>query len=105
MIFSPIAETTSNRWGFSDGSGVRLIPQRSDRFVSLIVEVKSLDRAQAFLATHDMIGHENESSITIVPSSLAGLNIQLVESVRDYIVMISRVLQCCYFGNTGGARM
>lgn len=80
-LFWPVAESTPNLWRFNNGLGVRLVSQSNDRFVALVVEVECLDQAKTFLATHDMIGSASESSIAIAPSTLAGLDIRLVETV------------------------
>ncbi|WP_266082145.1 hypothetical protein [Haladaptatus caseinilyticus] len=78
----PVAESTPNRWRFDDGLGIRLVSQSNDGFVGLVVEVESLDQAKALLATHDMVGNVSESSVTIAPSTLAGVDIRLVESAN-----------------------
>ncbi len=80
-LFCPVAESTPNRWRFDNGMRVQLVPQSNDGLVALVVEVECLDQAKTFLATHDMIGSVSESSVAIALSTLAGLDIRLVESV------------------------
>lgn len=81
-LFWPVTESTPNVWRFDNGLGIQLVSQSNDGFVALVVEVECLDQAKTFLATRDMIESVSESSIAIAPSTLAGLDIRLVESVR-----------------------
>ena len=65
-------------WQVGDGPRIHAVPDSESRVRSMVWEVRSLERAEAFLREQGMMGEAGQDSIQIEPTSLFGLDIQLV---------------------------
>jgi hypothetical protein len=63
-----------------DGPYVRLVSADQNGLRGLVVDVVSLDRARAFLTENDMLGTSAETTITIDPTVVGGISLQLREA-------------------------
>jgi hypothetical protein len=65
-------------WQVGDGPLIRAVPDSESRVRSMVWEVRSLERAEAFLRGQGMMGEAGHGTIQVEPTSLFGLDIQLV---------------------------
>jgi len=78
-LLQPVPSPVVNTWQVGDGPAIRLIAAPQDRMQSLIFRVASLDRANAFLRGHRLLGAETDGMLTIDPSRLWGVELRLVD--------------------------
>ena len=78
-LLQPVPSPGVNTWQVGDGPAIRLIAAPQDRMQSLIFRVASLDRANAFLRDHRLLGAETDGMLTIDPSRLWGVELRLVD--------------------------
>ena len=78
-LLQPVPSPVVNTWQVGDGPAIRLIAAPQDRMQSLIFRVASLDRANAFLRDHRLLGAETDGMLTIDPSRLWGVELRLVD--------------------------
>jgi hypothetical protein len=64
-------------WSAGAGPGIALTQGNQDRVRGIVVKVKSLDTAKAFLKNSRLLGSVSSSGITINPAKVQGLNILL----------------------------
>ena len=65
-------------WQVGDGPVIRAVPDSESRVRSMVWQVRSLERAEGFLRGQGMMGEAGDGRIQVDPSSLFGLDIQLV---------------------------
>jgi hypothetical protein len=65
-------------WQVGDGPLIRAVPDSESRVRSMVWEVRSLERAEAFLRGQGMMGEADHDHIQVEPTLLFGLDIQLV---------------------------
>jgi hypothetical protein len=65
-------------WQVGDGPVIRAVPDSESRVRSMVWQVQSLDRAEGFLRGQGMMGEAGDGRIEVEPSSVFGLDIQLV---------------------------
>ena len=61
------------------GPQVRLVPSASPEIQRMVVQVRSLDRARAFLTERGWLGESAAGEVTIAPSAIGGLRVVLVQ--------------------------
>ena len=73
------AQESDGAFAFGPGPAIRLVPSGAAAIEGLVVQVRSLDRARAFLAERRMLGEADGRRVTIAPSAIGGLHLTLVE--------------------------
>jgi hypothetical protein len=64
---------------FIEGPDIRIISSEHEGFLAIALSVASLEGAASYLKSHNLIGSEESSSVSIAPAKLQGLHISLVE--------------------------
>ena len=64
---------------FGAGPGIRLVSSSDSEIRRMVVQVRSLERARAFLAARGWLGDTTAHEITIAPALIGGLHVALVE--------------------------
>jgi len=81
--FSKLPGVTQEKNGlflFGEGPALRLEQDRKNWIPKIVIKVKSLNTAKAFLASKKLLGKANTKSIFILPAAMDGLQIELVEN-------------------------
>jgi hypothetical protein len=78
-LLDPTTPGASDTWPIGEGPAVRIVPANETRVQALLLRVRSLDRAKAFLREKQMLGAETAGQVTIDPSKIGGLDLRLVE--------------------------
>lgn len=73
------AQTASGHWNLGTGPSLRLVPGSRDGIEMIVIQIRSLAQAKAFLKNKDLLGPTSLGKITIKPSRIQGLSISLVE--------------------------
>ena len=60
------------------GPQIRLVPSAAPEIQRLVVQVRSLEQARAFLAERRWLGESTAERVTIAPAAIGGLRIELV---------------------------
>jgi hypothetical protein len=79
-FLGPKAEASPEIIEIADGPGVRLVRADKNGIQSLVLNVSSLKRAEAFVAQSGMLGDVNDNQLRIAPEKFHGLDVRLVES-------------------------
>lgn len=66
-------------FSFSEGPGLRLQKDKQNWIPKIVIVVRSLKNANAFLKSKQLLGKVNVNSIFILPEAMDGLQIELVE--------------------------
>jgi hypothetical protein len=74
-----ITKQQSGVFSFSEGPGLRLQQDAKNFIPKIVIVVKSLKNARAFLESKKLLGKVNANSIFILPETMDGLQIELVE--------------------------
>jgi hypothetical protein len=74
-----IKKNNGNLFSFREGPFLRLQQSSKNGILKIVVSVKSLQNAKAFLDSKKMLGQVNPGSIFILPAAIDGLQIELVE--------------------------
>lgn len=77
--FPDIKKNPDHLFAFNEGPSVRLLPSSKNGILKIVITVKSLETAKAFLASRKLLGKVNANSIFILPAAIDGLQIELVE--------------------------
>jgi len=75
----PVSTSSDGTMTFQSGPAIRIIKGSTDMIATLIIEVASLDTAKTFLQKNGLLGKSTGSELTIEPSKVQGLDIQLVQ--------------------------
>ena len=81
-LLDPAPASGSSTWQVGDGPAIRLVQSKDDMTQGLVIRVKSLQRAKAFLRENGLLGADSEEGATIDPSKIHGLSIRVVEKER-----------------------
>jgi hypothetical protein len=81
LLDSP-GQEAGDVFSFGEGPRLRLVPASRDSIQRLVVRVRSLERARAFLADRQLLGEASASAVTLAPQAIGGLSITLVEGSR-----------------------
>jgi hypothetical protein len=82
-LLRPAQPKSAGFWKLGAGPDLRIIQgETSDRIVRIILSVESLPKAKEFLAGKKLLGVSAPGSLTILPSKIQGLKIQLAEQQR-----------------------
>lgn len=73
----PVYEGTA--WGVAERGALRLIPWGKDEVASLMLRVRSVEAAAAFLESAGMPAHESMDGVFLEASLVQGLHLQLVD--------------------------
>lgn len=77
-LLFPANEIQPMLWELEDGTYLRLVDHPEDRLVSMVWQVRSLNRAAQYLHHRGMLGSESREQVTIAPDKIMGLDIRLV---------------------------
>lgn len=80
-LLAPNVPAAPNVWPVGDGPAIRVIRAKENRVQGLVISVRSLTRAKAFLRERGLLGTVTRKRVTIDSSKIEGLNIQLVENL------------------------
>lgn len=73
------SQTASGNWNPGAGPSIRLVPGSRDRIQKIVLQVRSLSQAKAFLKKRNLLGPASAGEAFINPSGIQGLSISLVE--------------------------
>jgi hypothetical protein len=79
-LLSPQASSTDGFWTGGHGPSIRLVPAAEAAIQGLVIRVRSLGRAEAFLREQGLLGSVSQDVVTIAPNRVEGLRISLVEN-------------------------
>jgi len=79
LLLEGVSASSDGTMTFQSGPAIRIIKGSTDMIATLIIEVASLDTAKAFLQKNGLLGKSTGSELTIEPSKVQGLDIQLVQ--------------------------
>lgn len=74
-----VKKEQSGLFSFSEGPGLRLQQDAKNWIPKIVIVVKSLKNAKAFLESKKLLGKVNANSVFILPEAMDGLQIELVE--------------------------
>jgi hypothetical protein len=74
-----VTKQQNGLFSFRDGPVLRLQLDAKNRISKIVILVKSLKKAKAFLESKKLLGNVNANSIFILPEAMDGLKIELVE--------------------------
>ena len=77
-LLSP-ARPIRGTWQVGPGPAIRIVPAKENRVEELIVRVKSLARAKAFLQGHGLLAAEGAADVALDPLKAFGIKIRFVE--------------------------
>lgn len=78
-LLQPHHSYIDGAWRIGTGPAIVVQAAGSDRIQEVVIQVKSLSQARAFLQQHDLLGSEHASALTLSSPLLQGLTITLVE--------------------------
>lgn len=73
------APTPAGNWSVGAGPAIRLSQGTEDRIQRIIIQVRSLPQAKAFLENKQLLGTSSAREISLTPSKIQGLSISLIE--------------------------
>lgn len=79
-LLAPCRADDDGVWRLSVGAALRLVEGDADGIQALVCDVRSLERAAAFLAREHMLGESWRDGVRISPAALEGVQIWLRES-------------------------
>ena len=77
-LLDPARPTRAGAWQVGTGPAIRIVPAKENRVEALVVRVKSLARAKAFLHTHGLLARE-PAEVMLDPSKVFGIKMRLVQ--------------------------
>lgn len=77
MLMDRPDQQSSNLYRFSLGPDIRLSGAPTDGFKSIVLQVRSLQKAKEFLASRNLLKKSTDNTVAIEPTSIGGLNIIL----------------------------
>jgi catechol 2,3-dioxygenase-like lactoylglutathione lyase family enzyme len=78
-LLDPARPTRAGAWQVGTGPAIRIVPAKENRVEALVVRVKSLARAKAFLHAHGLLAREPAAEVMLDPSKVFGIKIRLVQ--------------------------
>jgi catechol 2,3-dioxygenase-like lactoylglutathione lyase family enzyme len=78
-LLDPARRTRAGAWQVGTGPAIRIVPAKENRVEALVVRVKSLARAKAFLHAHGLLAREPAAEVMLDPSKVFGIKIRLVQ--------------------------
>jgi catechol 2,3-dioxygenase-like lactoylglutathione lyase family enzyme len=78
-LLDPEAPTASGAWQVGAGPAIRIVRANEDRLKELVVRIRSIGRAKAFLRDGGLLASESATEARLDPSKVFGLGIRLVE--------------------------
>jgi hypothetical protein len=78
QLLDPVRPSTPDAWQVGDGPAIRLVRAPENTTRTLVVSVRSLPKAKAFLRGRGLLGSESDEAASIDPSKIGGLDIRLV---------------------------
>ena len=81
-LLDPTPLSGPSAWQVSDGPAIRLVQASENAAQELVISVRSLSRAAAFLREKGLLGTQSENDATIDPSRIFGLSVRVVEKQR-----------------------
>ena len=79
-LVAPTNPSAPGVWKLGDGPAIHLVSHTENAIRALVLEVLSLEKAEAFLQQNGMLGTRSGRDITLEPSRIQGLEIRLVET-------------------------
>ena len=79
-LLDPARPTRTGAWQVGTGPALRIIPAKENRVEELVVRVRSLARAKAFLRTHGLLAREPAPEVMLAPSKVFGIKMRLVQA-------------------------
>jgi len=79
-LLAPQTSSTEGFWTVGNGPSIRLVRAEKSAIQGLIIRVRSLGRAEAFLREHGLLGSVSQGLVMIDSSRVDGLRISLVEN-------------------------
>jgi hypothetical protein len=79
-LLDPASSSGGNAWPVGDGPAIRLVQAGRNTTQRLVVSVRSLPLARAFLRDNGLLGADSERETSIDPSRIHGLDIRIVET-------------------------
>lgn len=77
MLMDRPDQQSSDLYRFSLGPDIRLFAAPTDGFKSIVLQVRSLQKAKEFLASRNLLKKSSDNTVAIDPSALGGLSISL----------------------------
>jgi hypothetical protein len=78
-LLDPARPTRDGAWQVGTGPAIRIVRAKENRVEALVVRVKSLARAKAFLHTHGLLARGPSAEVMLDPSKVFGINMRLVQ--------------------------
>jgi len=78
-LLDPARPTRAGAWQVGTGPAIRIVPAKENRVEELVVRVRSLPRAKAFLRTHGLLAREPAAEVMLDPSKVFGIKMRLVQ--------------------------
>lgn len=78
-LLAPRQADADGRFEFYSGPALRIVPGQSDH-QALVLSVRSLATAEAFLGERDLLAGSSASGLTLDPSRVGGLDLRLIEA-------------------------
>lgn len=73
------ARQAGSVFAFGAGPAIRVVASPSPGILGIVVQVRSLTRARAFLIEHGILGESAPNRLTIAPAAIDGLRIAFVQ--------------------------
>jgi hypothetical protein len=77
-LFAPVEPAVPCCWPLGEGPALRLVPAAHAGIQTLVLQVRSLDRARRFLRARDLLGAERDGELTLDLPKTRGLDLRLV---------------------------
>jgi hypothetical protein len=78
-LLDPARPTPAGTWQVGTGPAIRIVPAKENRVEELVVRVRSLARAKAFLQAHGLLAREPAAKVMLDPSKVFGIKMRLVQ--------------------------
>jgi hypothetical protein len=79
-LLAPQASSAEGLWRVGHGPSIRLVSATEAAIQGLVIRVRSLGRAEAFLREQGLLGSVSQDHVMIDPDRVEGLRISLVEN-------------------------
>jgi catechol 2,3-dioxygenase-like lactoylglutathione lyase family enzyme len=78
-LLDPARPTRAGAWPVGAGPAIRVVPATENRVEELVVRVRSLARAKAFLYARGLLAREPAAKVMLDPSKVFGIKMRLVQ--------------------------
>lgn len=75
----PLTPAGAGYWRIGNGPAIRLIQLEKNAILTLVLKVKSLERARSFLEAGNMPGAYSDKQVRLDQTKVLGLDIRLIE--------------------------